>query len=74
LQAEGITSRNTRTWSGVFCNTAIELHIFISFPASVASGKRTVSMVKQVKNCYRSPMGQDRLNGFTTLNINCDLA
>jgi hypothetical protein len=59
------------------------LRIFVSWPASVASGERTFNVLKQVKNYYRSTMGQDRLNGFkrwfqmvsnATLSINCDLA
>jgi hypothetical protein len=31
-------------------------------------------VLKQVKNYYRSPMGQDLLNGFATLNVKRDLA
>jgi hypothetical protein len=31
-------------------------------------------VLKQVNSCQRSTVGQDRLNGFTTLSINCDLA
>jgi hypothetical protein len=48
------------------------LRIFVSFPASVSSGESNV--LKQVKNYYRSTVEQARLNGFTTLNINCDLS
>jgi hypothetical protein len=48
--------------------------MFVSLSALLASGEHTFSVLKQVKNCYRSTMGQDRLNGFTTLSINCDLA
>jgi hypothetical protein len=50
------------------------LRIFVSWPASVASGERTFNVLKRVKNYHRSTMGQDRLNGFATLSINCDLA
>jgi hypothetical protein len=54
---------------GVFPNITIAPSIFVTLPASVASGKRTLSVLKRVKNYYRSAMEQDRLNGF---NINCD--
>jgi hypothetical protein len=43
-------------------------------PVSVASGESTFNVLEQVKKYYRSTTGQDRLNGFATLNINCDLA
>jgi hypothetical protein len=40
----------------------------------MASGERTFSALKQFENYYRLTMGQDCLNGFATLSINCDLA
>jgi hypothetical protein len=46
----------------------------VTLPASVASGERSSNVLKQVNSCQRSTVGQDRLNGFTTLSINCDLA
>jgi hypothetical protein len=55
--------------SGVFPNVTI-----VSLPASVASGERSSCVLKQVNSCHRSTVGQDRLNGFATLSINCDLA
>jgi hypothetical protein len=61
-------------FSGVFHNITIELRIFVSLSASVASGERTFNVLKQVENYYRSTMGQDRLNGFTTLSISCDFS
>jgi hypothetical protein len=68
LQAEGIASRNTRTWiSGVFPNVTTTLRIFVSLPASVASGKCTFNVLKQVQNHYRSAVGQDHLTGSATL-------
>jgi hypothetical protein len=58
----------------VFPNITIALRLFVSLPASVTSGERILSVMKQVKNSYRSDEAQDRLNGFATLNINSDLA
>jgi hypothetical protein len=58
----------------MFPNITIKQRVFVSLPASVSLGERTFSVLKQVKNIYRSPMGQDRLDGFATLNINRDLA
>jgi hypothetical protein len=47
---------------------------FVSLPATVASGEGNFNVLKQVKNYYRSTIGQRRLNGFATLNINRNLA
>ena len=60
--------------SGVFPNLTIALRIFISLPASAASGERSFNVLKQIKNYHRSTMGQERLNGLAMLNINCDIA
>ncbi|XP_065682505.1 uncharacterized protein LOC136095772 [Hydra vulgaris] len=60
--------------SGVFPNITIALRIFISLPASIASGERTFNVLKQIKNYHRSTLGQERLNGLAMLNINCDIA
>jgi hypothetical protein len=55
--------------SGLFPNNTISLRIFVSLPATVASSERIFNVLKQVKNNYRSAMGQCRMNDFTTLNI-----
>lgn len=60
--------------SGVFPNVTIALRIFLSLPASIASGERSFNVLKKVKNYNRSTMGQERLNGLAILNINCDIA
>ncbi|XP_065664572.1 uncharacterized protein LOC136086215 [Hydra vulgaris] len=60
--------------SGVFRNIIIALRIFISLPASTASGERTFNVLKQIKSYHRSAMGQERLNGLAMLNINWDIA
>ena len=58
----------------MFTNTIIALRIFVSLPASVASGERTFNVLKQVINYHRSTIGQRRLNGLAMLNINYDIA
>lgn len=58
--------------AGAFPNIAVALRIFLSLPASVASGERSFNVLKQVKNYHRSTMGQERLNELAMLNINCD--
>jgi hypothetical protein len=63
-----------RGLAGLFPNITLHCTFFISLPASVASGERTFSVLKQIKNYYRSSVGQDRLNGSTAVIINCDLA
>jgi hypothetical protein len=40
----------------------------------VASSEHTFDVLKEAENYYRSNMGQDHLNGITTLNINCNVA
>jgi hypothetical protein len=58
----------------MFPNVTIVLRVFVRLSASVASGERTLNVLRQAKTYYRSTMGQDCLNGFATLSINCDLA
>jgi hypothetical protein len=53
----------------VFPNITTALRISVSLPASVALGEGNVSVLKQVKNCCRSAVGQDFSNGFATLNL-----
>jgi hypothetical protein len=48
----------------VFPNITITLRIFVSLSASVASGERSFSVLKQVKDCCSSAAVQDPLNGF----------
>lgn len=57
-----------------FPNVTISLHIYISLLASVASGEHTFNVLRQVNKYGHSTMGQDRLNAFAMLNINCNLA
>lgn len=50
------------------------LYCVFFFPAPENSGEHTFNVLKQVKNYFGSTIGQDRLNGFATLNIKYDLA
>jgi hypothetical protein len=43
-------------FSGVFPKITVVLFIFISLPASVASGESIFKVLKEVKNYYRSTM------------------
>jgi hypothetical protein len=50
---------------GVFLNFTIALRIFLSLFASIASGERFFTFLRQVRNYQFSSIGQDRLNGLT---------
>ncbi|XP_065642960.1 zinc finger MYM-type protein 1-like [Hydra vulgaris] len=56
--------------SGVLQNITIALRIFISLPASTASGERTFNVLKLIEIYHCSTIGQERLNGLAMLNIN----
>ena len=57
-----------------FPNIAIMLRIFLTMPVSFAEEQRSFSTLKRIKSYLRSTMGQERLNGLATLNINYDIA
>jgi hypothetical protein len=58
----------------LFPNVVISLRIFVSLPASLASGERILNVLNQVKNYYGLTTGQFILNGFPMININSDIA
>jgi hypothetical protein len=58
----------------VFLNITIALCTFVTLLTSMASVECTFSVLKQVKNYCHSTMGQDHLNSFVLLSVNCDLA
>jgi hypothetical protein len=43
------------------------------FPVTIATGERSFSALKYIKNYLRSTMGEDRLNGLAQLYINRDI-
>ena len=53
----------------VFPNLWIALRILLTLPVSVASGERSFSRLKLIKNFLRSTMGQSRLNELGLLSI-----
>ena len=58
----------------VFPNLWIALRILLTLPVSVASGERSFSRLKLIKNFLRSTMGQIRLNELGLLSIENDVA
>ncbi|KAG6923009.1 hypothetical protein G0U57_000227 [Chelydra serpentina] len=55
-------------------NTAIALHILLTLPVSVASGERSFSILKLLKNYLRSTMSQNRLSGLALISIESTIA
>lgn len=56
-----------------FPNIFVALRILLTLPVTVASGERSFSKLKIIKNYLRSVMKQNRLSGMTILSIECDL-
>lgn len=50
-------------------NVSISLRILLTLPVSVASGERSFSKLKIIKNYLRSTMLQERLSGLAILAI-----
>lgn len=53
----------------LFPNVFVALRILLTLPISVASGERSFSKLKIIKNYLRSTISQDRLSGLSTLAI-----
>jgi Domain of unknown function (DUF4371)/hAT family C-terminal dimerisation region len=58
----------------IFPNLYIALKILLTLPVSVASGERSFSRLKLIKNYLRSTMTQDRLSGLSILSIENDIS
>lgn len=56
-----------------FPNISIALRILLTLPVSVASGERTFSKLKIIKNYLRSTMVQDRLNDLAIIAIESEI-
>lgn len=56
-----------------FPNVCVALRILLSLPVSVASGERSFSKLKLIKNYLRSNMSQERLVGLALMSIEYDL-
>lgn len=55
-----------------FPNVETILKIFLTLPVSNASGERSFSALKRVKNYLRSTLSQVRLNNLAILYIECN--
>lgn len=55
-------------------NAVIAYRIFLTVPVSVASGERSFSKLKLIKNYLRNSMGQERLNSLAIISIENEIA
>lgn len=58
----------------LFPNLVISIRIFLTLPVTVASGERSFSKLKIIKNYLRSTMGQQRLSDLSIISIEKELA
>lgn len=58
-----------RDMKNVVPNAVIALRIMLTCPISVASGERSFSKLKIIKNYLRNSMNQDRLNSLSIISI-----
>ena len=59
---------------GCFPNAWVAYRILLTIPVTVASGERSFSRLKLIKNYLRSTMSQERLNGLAILSIENEMA
>jgi len=57
----------------IFPNVVVALRIYLTLPSSNASGERSFSCLKRIKNYLRSTLGQERLAALSLLSIECEL-
>jgi lysozyme family protein len=58
---------------GTYPAISAMLQIFATLPVTTATGERSFSALKYLKNYLRSTMTEDRLNGLAHLYINRDI-
>lgn len=58
----------------LFPNTYVSLRILLTLPVTAATGERSFSKLKIIKNYLRSQMSQDRLVGLAMISIEKELA
>lgn len=58
----------------LFPNLAIAIRIFLTLPVTVASGERSFSKLKIIKNYLRSTMGQERLSDLAIISIEKEIS
>lgn len=59
--------------SSIVPNVVIALRILLSLPVTVASGERSFSKLKIIRNYLRSTMSQERLVGLSTVSIESEI-
>ena len=64
--------RNNNT-QATFLNVMIALRLLLTLPCSVASGERSFSILKRVKNQFRSTMSQERNVALCLMASNTDI-
>jgi hypothetical protein len=69
---EGLLKRLI-TVSDTFPNVVVALRMYMTLPSSNASGERSFSCLKRIKNYLRSTLSQERLDALALLSIECDL-
>ena len=52
---------------------SVLLRMFATLPVTTATGERSFSALKHIKNYLRSTMGEEMLNGLAHLYINRDI-
>ncbi|XP_029154759.1 zinc finger MYM-type protein 1-like [Nylanderia fulva] len=57
-----------------FPNLTIALRIFLTLPVSVASGERSFSKLKIIKNYLRSTMSQEKLSSLALISIEHEIS
>jgi hypothetical protein len=57
----------------LYSNLSTALHLLLTLPVSVASGERSFSALKLIKNYMRSTMGQERLTGLALTSMERDV-
>ncbi|CAH2275614.1 zinc finger MYM-type 1-like [Pelobates cultripes] len=60
--------------NGFAPNVSIALRILLTLPISIASGERSFSKLKLIKNYLRSSMSQERLVGLAMISIENQIA
>ena len=58
---------------GTYPALSVLLRIFATLPVTTATGERSFSALKYIKNYLRSTMTDERLNGLANLYINRDI-
>ena len=65
---------STLKLNSLFPNVCIALRMFLTLPVTVATGERSFSKLKIIKNKMRNSTGQERLVSLSILSIEHDLS